>query len=83
MCLGSIALLVDAWEDGEARLGRLEDGCVVPLSYVREAPEGAYLLLHLGIPVEVLDPDAAREDELVHSNLVAEITVASDQRGYP
>jgi hydrogenase maturation factor len=61
MCLGSIALLVDAWEDGEARLGRLEDGCVVPLSYVREAPEGAYLLLHLGIPVEVLDPDAARE----------------------
>ena len=37
-------------------LGRLDDGCVVPLAFVPDARPGAYLLVHLGIPVEVLDP---------------------------
>ncbi len=31
MCLGSIAVLVEAWDDEGTRLGRLDDGCVVPL----------------------------------------------------
>jgi hydrogenase expression/formation protein HypC len=61
MCLGSIALLAAAWEDDGARLGRLDDGCVVPLSFVPDARPGDHLLVHLGIPVEVLDPDTARE----------------------
>jgi hydrogenase maturation factor len=61
MCLGSIAVLVETWEDGGVRLGRLDDGCVVPLSFVPGASPGAHLLVHLGIPVEVLDPDAARD----------------------
>jgi hydrogenase maturation factor len=61
MCLGSIAVLVETWDDEGARLGRLDDGCVVPLSFVPGAPPGAHLLLHLGIPVEVLEPDAARD----------------------
>jgi hydrogenase maturation factor len=61
MCLGSIAVLSEAWEDQGARVGRLDDGCVVSLSFVPEATAGAHLLLHLGIPVEVLDPDAARD----------------------
>jgi len=42
-------------------LGRMDDGCVVVLSYVPEARPGAHLLLHLGIPVEVLEEEAARE----------------------
>lgn len=54
MCLGTIGRLEEAWRDGAAYVGRLEDGCVVPLSYVPDALPGAYLLLHLGIPVEVL-----------------------------
>ena len=61
MCLGSIAVLADAWDDGGARVGRLDDGCVVSLSFIPEAQPGEHLLLHLGIPVEVLDPDIARE----------------------
>jgi hydrogenase maturation factor len=61
MCLGSIVLLADAWDDAGARVGRLDDGCVVSLSFLPNAQPGAYLLLHLGIPVEVLDPDNARE----------------------
>lgn len=61
MCLGSIAVLVETWDDEGARLGRLDDGCVVPLLFIPDAPLGAHLLVHLGIPVEVLEPDAARD----------------------
>lgn len=61
MCLGTVAVLVESWDDGDLRLGRLDDGGVVPLSFVPDAPAGAHLLLHLGLPVEILDPDSARE----------------------
>jgi hydrogenase maturation factor len=61
MCLGSIAVLVETWDEEGTRLGRLDDGCVVPLLFVPDAPQGAHLLVHLGIPVEVLEPDAARD----------------------
>jgi len=59
MCIGSIAVLDEAWDEGAARVGRLDDGCVVSLSFVPHAEPGAHLLLHLGIPVEVLEPEAA------------------------
>jgi hydrogenase maturation factor len=61
MCLGTIAVLADAWDDGPARVGRLADGTVVPLAYVAGARPGDHLLVHLGIPVEVLDAATARE----------------------
>jgi len=61
MCLGSIGLLQASWDENGARLGRLDDGCVVSLAYVPDAEPGVYLLLHLGIPVEILSVDAARD----------------------
>jgi hydrogenase maturation factor len=62
MCLGVITELVEAWEEQEGvRLGRLEDGSVVTLGFVPKAEAGAQLLVHLGIPVEVLDPATAAE----------------------
>lgn len=61
MCLGSIATLVAINDQDGVRVGRLDDGCEVPLSFVPDAEVGARLLLHLGIPVEVLDPDSALE----------------------
>ncbi len=61
MCLGSIARIVAIRNDAGVAVGRLEDGCEVPLSFVPQARVGDRLLLHLGIPVEVLDPDAAEE----------------------
>jgi hydrogenase maturation factor len=61
MCLGSIALLVESWDDAGTPVGRLDDGSIVPLSFVPDAPPGAHLLVHLGIPVEVLNPDETRE----------------------
>jgi hypothetical protein len=61
MCVGSFAVLVESWDDAGTRIGRLDDGCIVPLSFVPDAPPGAHLLLHLGIPVEVVDPDTVRK----------------------
>jgi hydrogenase maturation factor len=59
MCLGGIARLVEIWEQDGARLGRLADGAVVTLAFVPEARADDHLLVHLGIPVEVLEPDTA------------------------
>jgi hydrogenase maturation factor len=61
MCLGEVALLDEAWNEDGARVGRLDNGRVVPLAFVPDAEPGAYVLVHLGIPVEVLEPQAARE----------------------
>jgi hypothetical protein len=61
MCLGSIALLEERWEDDGAPAGRLDDGAVVPLSFVPDATPGTHLLVHLGIPVEVIDEATARD----------------------
>jgi hypothetical protein len=61
MCIGSVATLAEAWDDGPSRVGRLDDGCVVTLAFVPAAEPGARLLLHLGIPVELLDEH--EEDE--------------------
>jgi hydrogenase maturation factor len=61
MCLGGISRIDEAWVDDGVRLGKLADGSVVPLSFVPEAVPGAYVLVHLGIPVEVLDRATAEE----------------------
>ena len=61
MCLGSIDVLDEAWEDGGARTGRLGCGKVVPLAFVPEVRDGDHVLVHLGVPVEVLDPEVAQE----------------------
>jgi HupF/HypC family protein len=63
MCIGSVSTLVEAWDEGRARVGRLEDGCVVSLGFVPGAEPGARLLLHLGIPVELLDEEEEDDQE--------------------
>jgi hydrogenase maturation factor len=61
MCLGTISRLVEVWDADGARVGRLEGGAVVSLLFVPEAEPGETVLLHLGVPVEVLDPAAAAD----------------------
>jgi hydrogenase maturation factor len=63
MCIGSSAVLVEVWEDAGTRVGRLGDGCVVSLAFLPEAEAGDVVLLHLGIPVEVLAPEPTTEQE--------------------
>ena len=61
MCLGTIETLVECWDSDGARVGRLDSGAVVPLAFVPDARTGSALLVHLGIPVEVLDAAAAAD----------------------
>jgi len=61
MCLGGIARLEEAWEADGARLGRLDDGSEVTLAFLPQVTPGVYVLVHLGIPVEVLDTATAEE----------------------
>ena len=63
MCVGAVDELVHAWEEGGVRVGRLGCGAVVPLAFVPEAQAGDRLLVHLGIPVEVLAPETATLQE--------------------
>jgi hydrogenase maturation factor len=62
MCIGSSALLVEVGDDGGSRVGRLGDGHVVSLAFLPEAEAGAVVLVHLGIPVEVLVPESAEPE---------------------
>jgi hydrogenase expression/formation protein HypC len=61
MCLGDIARLAETWEEDGARVGRLDDGSIVTLSFLPDATAGTYVLVHLGIPVEVLETSTAEE----------------------
>lgn len=62
MCIGSSALLVEVWDDAGSRVGRLGDGHVVSLAFLPEATAGDIVLLHLGIPVEVLVPESSQPE---------------------
>jgi hydrogenase maturation factor len=62
MCIGRSELLAEVWEDAGARVGRLADGRVVSLAFLPEAQAGDIVLLHLGIPVELLAPVATEPE---------------------
>ena len=55
MCIGSVALLERVEEQDDVRVGLLEGGAAVSLAFVPDAEPGDHLLLHLGIPVEVVN----------------------------
>ena len=61
MCLGSIAYLAEVWETDGARAARLSDGRVVSLGFLPEAQAGDAVLLHLGVPVEVVELSTTKE----------------------
>ena len=73
MCVGAILELVALWDEDGARTGRLADGSVVTLGFVPRAEVGAQLLVHLGIPVEVLDPGTAAETIALRERAVQEM----------
>jgi hydrogenase maturation factor len=59
MCIGTVARLDRVVDDGAARAGLLDGGALVSLAFVPDAEPGDHLLLHLGVPVEVviLEPE--------------------------
>ena len=62
MCIGSSTMLVEVWDDEGSRVGRLGDGHVVSLAFLPEAEAGDVVLVHLGIPVEVLAPESTEQE---------------------
>lgn len=60
MCIAEVAVLEDRWDDQGVAVGRLDDGRVVPLTFVPDVRAGSHVLCHLGIPVEVITAEAAR-----------------------
>ncbi len=65
MCIGTTTVLAETWEEAGARAGRLADGRVVSLAFLPEARAGDVVLLHLGIPVEVLAPEPTDPEGVV------------------
>jgi hydrogenase maturation factor len=62
MCIGTSSVLVEVWDDEGSRVARLGDGHVVSLAFLPEAAAGDLVLLHLGVPVEVLVPEATEPE---------------------
>ncbi len=61
MCIGAVAYLAEVWETDGARAARLNDGRVVSLGFLPDAQAGDTVLLHLGIPVELVELPTTRE----------------------
>ena len=61
MCIGSVAYVAEVWETDGARAARLSNGRVVSLGFLPDAQVGDAVLLHLGIPVEVLELPTTKE----------------------
>ncbi len=61
MCIGSTAYLAEVWETDGARAARLGDGRIVSLGFLPEAQAGDAVLLHLGIPVELVELPTPKE----------------------
>jgi hydrogenase maturation factor len=60
MCLGTIQPLEAVWNDEGSPVGRLQDGSVVSLGFVPDAQAGVYVIVHMGVPVEVLGAEVAQ-----------------------
>lgn len=71
MCLGTLGLVRETWDEGGMPMARVEshDGSdlVACLAYTPEAAVGTQVLVHLGFVVEVVDPDVAGEASALRS----------------
>lgn len=62
MCLGVPGLILTVWGEGLARAARVSFGGVVKevsLAYVPEAGAGAYVIVHVGFAISLIDEDEA------------------------
>jgi len=64
MCLGTIARVVEVWQEQGVPMARVDAGRgpeTVCLLYVPEAAVGRSVLVHQGYAVQVLEPEAAAD----------------------
>ena len=63
MCLATPGKVVEAWGEGLERAGIVDHGGVrreVSFAYLPDTQPGDYVLVHVGLALSRVDPDAAR-----------------------
>jgi hydrogenase expression/formation protein HypC len=64
MCLGIPAKIIETYEQGSLKMGKVDFGGVmkqVCLEYVPEAKAGDYCLIHVGFAISLMDEEEAME----------------------
>ena len=63
MCLGVPGKIIETYQDGELRMGKIDFGGVVReacLAYVPEAEVGDYAVIHVGFAISLLSEEEAQ-----------------------
>ena len=63
MCLGVPGRIIDIYQDGDLRMGKIDFGGVTReacLAYVPEAEVGDYTVIHVGFAISLLSEEEAR-----------------------
>lgn len=82
MCLGIPGKIVEIYEAGGLRMGRVDFGGVtkeVCLSYVPEANVGDYAIIHVGFALSLVDESEALET----LDLLRQIDAVGEELGKP
>lgn len=85
MCLGIPGKIVDVFESGSLRMGRIDYGGVIKeacLAYVPEAQPGQYVIVHAGFALNILEPEEAEETLKIFREL-DELSELSDPLARP
>ena len=64
MCLGIPGKIIDIYDDGDLKMGKIDFGGIVKeacLAYVPEAQTGDYTLIHVGFALNIIDEKEALE----------------------
>jgi len=65
MCLGIPGKIIETYETGGLKMGKIDFGGTyreVCLAYVPEAKIGEYALVHVGFAISLLDEEQAQKD---------------------
>jgi len=76
MCLGIPGEIVEIWEEGGLRNGKVRFGGIfreVCLSYVPEAKPGDYVIVHAGFAINTIDEEEAKATLAAAGDLVDEM----------
>lgn len=72
MCLGVPGKIIEIYQDGELRMGKIDFGGVVReacLAYVPEAEVGDYTVIHVGFAISLLSEEEAQASLEILSEL--------------
>jgi hydrogenase expression/formation protein HypC len=76
MCLGIPGEILEIWEEGGLRSGKVRFGGIVRevcLSYVPEGKVGNYVIVHAGFAISTVDEEEAKATLAAAGDMVDEI----------